>query len=92
MLPTLWRRVYKTANNNDLNGGRIPGLLFELGSFLVINWKNRQILACYLKLFSFLFVKSNGSYIFQLLEELKVTGLYIFHLFRALQMTGRYFF
>ena len=37
-------------------------------------------------------VKSNGHYIFHLLEELKVTGLCIFQLFRALKVMGRYIF
>ena len=62
--------------------GDIPGYPDELGHFLVfipcLTQKIGEFWPITLNLSAFLGIKSNGHYIFQLLEELKVMGRYIF--------------
>ena len=69
--------------------------LVFLMSYVLFWWISEKI--CKFQLITsnfsdFLGIKSNGDYIFQLLEEFKVTGRYIFQLLRAFKVTGHCIF
>jgi len=74
-----------------MGGGEIPGFFMNKVLFWWLTGK-RLILTEFLKFAAILGVKSNGCYIIELLEQLKVMECYIFQLFRALEVTGRFIF
>ena len=67
-----------TVTSNALKVTSLPGFIDELGPFLVDNLKIDKVQPVTFSFLAFSGIKSNSRYIFQLLEELKVTVRYIF--------------